>query len=414
MVRLYSQVMTGSRHRTSQATTRVMPISAVVAALLLGGGIVVGGVLALRSGAPTSRTCTNGVNLTVAVAPRLSAAMSAIAENFRKDSPHVAGRCVTVSVTSRVSDETVTNLASGWKDPTAGPAPDVWIPESASWLGIARAGDAAARLLPEQGITIATSPLVIAMPQPMAESIGWPAVQANWPSVLAATGVTNYWGVRRGHPEWGPFRIGLADPTSSTASLNAVVNLVAATQRTAPASLTVRQLTTDPSIKGAILRLQRATVRVPPSTDALLVGLRQADARNRTLTYLSAFPMQEADVIAYNRGVTSAGGDTGAPRVPLVASYPADGGAVVEDIPYVVMRGAAGDPTRATAAAEFRAAVQSPAGEKVLTDSGFRTPGGRNPNLTTSLGVLPRLPARLSKPVDGTVLAQARLIWSSG
>jgi Ca-activated chloride channel family protein len=340
--------------------------------------------------------------------------MSAIAENFRKGSPHVAGRCFTVSVTSRASDETATNIARGWQDTAAGPAPDVWIPESASWLGIARGGDAAGRLLPEQGTTIATSPVVIAMPQPMAETIGWPAVQANWPSVLAAAGVTNYWGVRRGHPEWGPFRIGLADPNSSTASLNAVVNLVAAAQRTTPASLTVQQFTTDPGVKGAILRLQRTTVRVPPSTDALLVGLRQADARNQTLTYLSAFPMQEADVIAYNRGGTSAGGDTGGPKVPLVASYPADGGTVVEDIPYVVMRGAAGDPTRATAAAEFRAAVQSPAGQKVLTDGGFRTPDSRNPSLTTGLGVLPQLPARRSKPVDGAVLAQVRLTWASG
>jgi Ca-activated chloride channel family protein len=380
-----------------------MPASAVVAAVLLGGGILVGSFLALRGDSTADGGCDDGVELAVSAAPALAAPLAEAVERYRAGSPEVDGRCVTVTLTSRASPETVADLSAGWTAPSAGPRPDVWIPESASWLALARTREAGAKLLPSSGTTIASSPVVIAMPRPMAEATDWPAFQLGWAGLAANNGNAKAWR-DRGHPEWGPFRVGLADPASSSASLAAVLNVVSVRRGTPVESMTPDTFTRTP-VRTTILTFERGAERVPASVDALLTGLRQADRRGEALTHLSAFPASEHDVVAYNRG-RAGGGAGGAPAVPLAAAYPPDGLAL-EQIPFVPLRHAVGDESRSRAAEDFLRALRGETGRSALTAAGFRTPDGKNPGLAERDGFLADLPGKTQPTVAGATLAAA-------
>jgi hypothetical protein len=58
-----------------------------------------------------------------------------------------------------------------------GPRPDVWVPASSAWaLQVALRQQAASRpvLIPLEYPKVATTPMVMAMPKPMAQALGWP------------------------------------------------------------------------------------------------------------------------------------------------------------------------------------------------------------------------------------------------
>jgi Ca-activated chloride channel family protein len=378
-----------------------MPASAVVAALLLGGGILAGSILALRGDSTADGGCDDGVDLAVTAAPALAAPLADAVERYRSSSPEVDGRCVTVTLTSRASAETVAELSAGWTDPSAGPQPDVWIPESASWPALARTREAGAKLVPESGPAIASSPVVIAMPRPLAEATDWPDFQLGWAGLAANNGDAHAWR-DRGHAEWGPFRTGLADPANSSASLSAVLNVVSVARNLPVASMTPDTFTQTP-VRTSVLTFERGAEQVPASMDALLAGLREADRRGRAPTRLSAFPASEHDVVAYNRG--RAGG-AGPPRVPLAAVYPPDG-LTLEQVPFLPLRHAAADGSRSRAAEDFLRALRGETGRSALTAAGFRTPDGKNPELTERDGFLADLPDKIQPAAAGAVLASA-------
>ncbi len=74
---------------------------------------------------------------------------------------------------------------------------------------------------------MAKTPLVIAMPEPMARALGWLKRSVGWSDLRGLADDPQGWG-RYGHPEWGPFRLGKTNPTVSTAGLNATVFAFAA------------------------------------------------------------------------------------------------------------------------------------------------------------------------------------------
>ena len=110
--------------------------------------------------------------------------------------------------------------------PTAnGPQPIVWSPAATSWAAILEpapgrpgpTGDGAAPSDP-----IMTTPLVIAMPKPMADALGYPDKPIGYADILALARNPKGWGAY-GHPEWGPFRLGKTNPNFSTSALHATI-----------------------------------------------------------------------------------------------------------------------------------------------------------------------------------------------
>ena len=97
-----------------------------------------------------------------------------IAARYAEEDGESDAGCVDVTVTEKSSGAAQTALARGWNDRTDGPRPDVWSPSSSSWPGLL--SDALRRqdkpaLVPDGDLpSLVRTPLVIAMPKPMAEA----------------------------------------------------------------------------------------------------------------------------------------------------------------------------------------------------------------------------------------------------
>ncbi len=134
------------------------------------------------------------------------------------DEAVVDGECVFVDVRSKSSGAATTALADGWDEEVDGPRPVIWSPASSSWGQILnqRLADAGeAPIAPEDPTPFMLTPLVIAMPEPMAEALGWPDTPIGWRQILDLANSEAGWG-DFGHPEWGQFRLGKTNPNFST------------------------------------------------------------------------------------------------------------------------------------------------------------------------------------------------------
>ena len=129
------------------------------------------------------------VVLQVSASSEKAALLGQIAQEYGERDGEAAGTCARVAVTSKASGGSTEALARGWDEAVDGPRPDVWSPASTSWTGLLQQRTAArdapdlvgAAKLP----SIARTPLVIAMPKPMAETLGWPTKPLGWGDVLS-------------------------------------------------------------------------------------------------------------------------------------------------------------------------------------------------------------------------------------
>ncbi|GAA4942204.1 substrate-binding domain-containing protein [Actinoplanes utahensis] len=149
--------------------------------------------------------CTERTTLRVAAAPSIAPAVRTTADRFAQRDPCLdllveARESVDVlRVVSRTATEgVVTASASASAGPSAGRsasssagagpnaaadatvAPDVWLPESTLWLRRARA--TGAFQVPAEGVSVATTPVVLALDEGTAKRVG----AAGWPQLVGA------------------------------------------------------------------------------------------------------------------------------------------------------------------------------------------------------------------------------------
>jgi len=269
-------------------------------------------------------------------------------------------------------------------------------------------------LVPERAPSIAQTPLVIAMPQPMAQALGWPEKELGWSDVLSLARDPKGWG-GRGHAEWGAFKLGKTNPQYSTSGLNATIgSYFAATGRSS--DLTARDVA-DPKVVAYVKALESSVVHYGDTTLTFLENLYSASAAGRGLTYISAVTVEEKSVWDYNQGNPSGDpatlGDRGKPRIPLVAVYPKEG-TLVSDNPYVVLNAEWVNEAKKKGAADFLAFVTEPAQQKRFTDAAFRDaqgkPGGA---LTRENGLLPDTKLSVIDPPAPDVLDRVARSWES-
>jgi Ca-activated chloride channel homolog len=399
--------MTEPRHRSLAQVTRRQSAGAAVGALVIGTVIAIGSAVVLRVERAGGPSCARRTTLEVTTSASLAAPLGRIATTFNAAKHKQGGVCVTVNVSERSSADTATALARAGAGPDGARVPDVWIPESSSWLALAGLQQTTAAVVPTSGPAIASSPVVIAMPRPMAQAIGWPKNQLSWADLAADQGGASFW-PKAGHPDWGTFTVGYADPQNSIVGLLAVAGVSTSTGKTTAGTLSIASFLQDPSIQARVLAFERRAAAVPATDADLLASLRRADATGQVRSQLSAVPIQESDLFAYNRGVGFPGGRP--PKIPLVASYPPDG-LYDMTIPYAVLKPAAADPDRAAAAAMFLSAIRAPGGEAAITTAGFRTTAGRNGNLTVAQGVETTLPTAGATTVPGPALDAAQSVF---
>jgi Ca-activated chloride channel family protein len=335
-------------------------------ALLVGVGVVVNAAVG-----GSDRDCD--VRLEVNSSTEKGDLLADLAEEYNDSGREFAGgTCARVKVSETSSGVAKDALAQGWDERRDGaPEPQVWTPSSSLWLTLLRRDATAADrtlLTDEKPRSLATSPLAIGMPRPMAQALGWPEKKIGWRDVLSLT--DKGW-ASVGRPEWGRFSLGKDNPHTSTSGLGATVaSFYAATGRSA--DLTVKEVE-DPKTRRFVSGVEAGVLHYASDATAYMANLAEADSDGQALSYASAVAVQEQLIHLYNqgspRGETDKIGKGKRPKVPLVAVHPSDG-TLMFDHPFVVLPSASGQ--QRAAAADFRAFLLEQARQERFQQLGFR------------------------------------------
>ena len=390
------------------------------ACLLLVVGLGIGAFVVFVNQPASSQACREGnLPLQVVVSPDQAEVTTQAAAEYERRRPVVGDRCVDVQVRGTDSVETAAALSTGWNETTQGPRPDVWVPASSTWalqVALRQQASGQAVLIPlEYPDKVATTPMVMAMPKPMAQALGWPQTDVSWQDLVGVVAQQKGWAAL-GQPQWGAFKLGKTDPNLSTPGLEALIAAVfAATGQTSELSVETLVEQED-QVRRVILGLERAPGQDADTPATFLANLQQADQAGQTLDFISAVPLDEKSVWDYNRGNASGleeGGERAKPDVPLVAVYPREG-TLVADHPWVVLRAPWVDEAKRQAAADFLTYLQSEPVQARFQAAGFRTSEGRaGPQLTEANGLLPDQPARVLAPPAPKVVAAALESWNA-
>jgi Ca-activated chloride channel homolog len=403
-------------------TVAVGVLLIVLVRLLVSGGFDLSSIpgLAAAPGPSGAALSTKGstpcVELNVAASSEKAAVMSQVVADFVKQANPVSGRCVSVAVRSVASGAAANQLAQGWNEAADGPKPDVWTPASTAWLAILQqrlTEHDQANIVPTDVPHVVQTPLVIAMPRPMAEAIGWPDKPVGWSDILALANDPTGWG-KFGHPEWGPFRLGKTNPDFSTSGLHATIGTYFAA--TGLSSDLTTALIAQSSVQAFVKGVEKSVVHYGDTTLTFLSNLQKADDAGEGLSYVSAVTVEEKSVWDYDKGNPTGDpttlGQHAPPRTPLVAIYPKEG-TLISDSPWVVLTASWVDDAKRQLAADLLAFLQAPAQQERFQSFAFRDYQGHPGSLIgPSNGMLPSEPkAVLAAPAPDVVNAIERS-WS--
>ena len=279
--------------------------------------------------------CATPVTLEVAAAPEIVPALTDVANG--QQPPESGGPCWRMRISSYEPEQVSVSLARPSQGGVAEEArPDVWIPDSTFWLRHARANGYLD--LPEQGASIASSPVVLAVVEPTARELGWPD-DLGWRKVL-------------GGEKGSAVRTGVADPGHSPVGLSGLIAVQEA-----------MQAGKHPE-RDRIRAMRDMSKNVSVVASDLFGKLPQSDDPSTISTSLGAFPASEQSVLSYN---------SRAPAVPLVNVYADEPGPSL-DYPFTILptatkkaRGAAKQALKALLTADARESLRS---------RGFRAPSG--------------------------------------
>lgn len=310
------------------------------------------------------------------------------------------GECIVPIVQSKPSGGAAQLLVQGWDEGTEGPRPVIWSPASAAWATVLNQRYEAdgRETIANDATPFMLTPLVIAMPRPMAEALGWPDKDLGWSDVLSLARSEEGW-AQFGHPEWGAFRLGKTNPNFSTSGLSA---LIAQTYAAAgkDSNLSSEDLA-KPEVNKFAVDVESAVVHYGDTTLTFLNNWYRADQRGNPYSYVSAAAVEEKSIIDYNTGnpdgVVDQGEQMREPRIPLVAIYPKEG-TLYSDNPLVILDADWVDENEKAAAQRFVDFVQRPENQEKVLEFGFR-PGNPDVEVTApvdaSHGVDPTQPQTL-------------------
>ncbi|HYN94042.1 MAG TPA: substrate-binding domain-containing protein, partial [Pilimelia sp.] len=306
--------------------------------------VVPGGWLAVRAlGKPS---CGPLTAFTVAAAAEIAPAVRAAAEEWAAEGAESGETCVTIDVTGAEPVDIAAAVASRHGVTLTGvgqaagttPVPDVWLPDSSVWLS--RLAATASGFTPSSA-SVALSPVVLAMPEPVASQFGWPESTLSWGNLVRQLGTGTQ------------VRTGIVEPTRDVAGLS---GLLALSQAAGAGGAESQQATT-----GALRSLAAGRSLLRPD---LLARFPRSPDPASVASALGAAPLSEQAVISYNAAK---------PPIGLAALYvqPAP---LPLDYPYAVMPGI--DPAKERAATRFRDVLREGRFADRLARLGLRGPDG--------------------------------------
>jgi len=385
-------------------------------ALVLGVRFLFTGGESSDGGSTTKQAKRSGcIDVAVTASSEKAALLSVLADSYANEDRRVAGECVAVTVTSKASGGAMEALARGWDIRRDGPRPDVWTPASSSWTVLLRQRLAVRdrpALVPGKIPSIAQTPLVLAMPRPMAQSLGWPGKALGWGDVLSLSRNPAGWGAF-GHPEWGAFTLGKTNPHFSTSGLHATVGTYFAATGLST-DLSARDVA-DPKVATYVKGVEDSIVHYGDTTLTFLSNLKAADDKGQGLTYISAVTVEEKSVWDYNQGNPSGDpktlGKAPKPRTPLVAIYPKEG-TLLSDNPYVVLTAPWVEDSKRAGAQDFLSFVQAEQQQRRFQQAAFRNFEGKpGAPVTEANGLLPAKKITVIEPPSPPVLQQVADSW---
>ena len=343
--------------------------------------------------------------------------LTSLAKSFNgSDAAKFDGGCAFVRPYSKSSGGAAEILAQGWTDSSEGAQPVIWSPAASSWGQILnqRLSNAGQPAMVGDAVSLQVTPLVIAMPKPMADALGYPAKPVGWADIAALSTSPDGWAAY-GHPEWGSFKLGKTNPNFSTSGLSALIGQAyAATGKTRDLSVEDLDSATNATFASQV---ESAVVHYGDITMTFLNNWFRTDRSGTSLTYASAVAVEEKSVIDYNQGnpdgVLQPGEVARKPRIPLVAIYPKEG-TIYSDSPLYILDAAWVDDTEKKAAATFVDYAQQPEAQRQALQYGFR-PG--NPDvavaapITKANGVDPDQPSTLLQVPDPPVMIRLLEKW---
>jgi Ca-activated chloride channel homolog len=326
------------RHRRSFALGRAGTVAVGLAVLL----VLTGSWFGYRQ--LTANKCTGRLTLNVAAATEIAPAVKQVADQWVKNGAAVDGTCVAVAVAA-VSPATMTAaiarqhkvaLAGLGPAPTSVTPPDVWVPDSSTWL--IRLQTDATGFQPTDGRSVAQSPVVLAVPAPIAQGLGWPAKTPGWKDLLGAVSAGSQ------------LKAGVVDPTKDATGLSGLLAMGAAAG------------TDENGLKAKVAALRALAAESSSLRDDLLQKFPHSAADIGSA--LGAAPLSEEDVISFNKQ---------RPPVNLAALYVQPAPASM-DYPYAVMP-EVGLQKASAAEALHRVLGEAPF-KNALAVAGLRAPDG--------------------------------------
>lgn len=289
--------------------------------------------------------CSGQINLTVAAATEIAPAVEQSAQTWMADGANVNGTCVAVNVTGinpavmagAIARKHGVTLQGVGDSAAAVTVPDVWLPDSSSWL--LRIKQEAAGFQPTDGKSVAQSPVVVGMPIPVAERFGWPDKQLGWKDLLASMKDTK-------------LRTGTVDPARDAAGLAGLLAL---------ASVSGSGQAGQKAKVGALRTLAAGSSKLTPD---LLDRFPRSDDAPGLAAGISAAPLSEEDVVSFNAA---------RPPVQLAALY-LNPQPPPLDYPYAVMPEV--DLQKSAAATGLRQALETTTFKNALGAAGLRSSDG--------------------------------------
>jgi hypothetical protein len=314
-------------------------------------------VITLRIVSANASGCSGGVGLRVTASPEIAPSLEDVANAWMTSRPEVGGVCVDVTVEAVGSSTVASRLtvfagrgidiaAAPEPTPSESALPAVWVPDSTAWLTRVREIDGAAFVDGAQ--SIASSPVVLAMPEAAARQLGWPDKSldvASLKALLTPPGRTG-----------AVLKLGISEPRRETAGL-------------AAAMLLDDTLASSDDDLPALVATLRGIVKTSGTGELLRTFSDQ----------MNAGPASEQSVLAFDADKPSV-------RLAPVSLNPP---AAVLDYPYAVRTGV--PQAVAEAAALFRSALAEPSALARLAAKGFRSPDGQ---------IGPGFPATTAKNLD--------------
>ncbi|WP_414945361.1 substrate-binding and vWA domain-containing protein [Amycolatopsis sp. cmx-11-32] len=335
-------------------------------------------LLATTVTAPSNAARNDCVRLVASSSTEKGDLIRELADRYNNtDRTFDGGRCAKVEAYKKTSGATLDLIADGWNDiDDQQPEPQVWLPSSSLWLDLLRQRGKGGLIDDGPKTSLATSPMVIAMPEPMAAAMGWPKKTIGWNDVLQMNQKGGWASTGGENAKWGNFTLGKDNPRRSTSGLAATISTYfAATGGDYGKSETADAVQFVRGIEASVAYYSDDSV-------AFLKTLYEED--KKPTPYISAMAMQEQMVYLYNHGAP-----TGDPKQlqdnpvalnrPLVAVHPSEG-TVLIDHPFLTT--AKASPEQHAAAKDFYDYMREPGQQESFRGLGFRDPEGRsNPKL---------------------------------